>query len=182
MYHVVYHKSRFTFHIIGPILVTLHIIHNYITFIFFWSVLWGWGKRHSQFWPASPFSIHSFVVFFSFSKCFVFIYYSWMLMKLDGQLVERMHLRQRLSDSSVNKTILKPRLAPKTTPPIRVRGISRRNIPRCSAYTISEKEIWFRHPDYNQDRGLKRQSVRPWTDICRHATFHPNPCTRFFSN
>ena len=41
----------------------------------------------------------------------------------EGHSVERMYLRQRLSDASVNKTILKPRLAPKTTPPIRVRGI-----------------------------------------------------------
>jgi len=27
--------------------------------------------------------------------------------------------------------------------------------------------------------GLKSWSVRPYPDICRHATFHPNPCTRF---
>ena len=28
--------------------------------------------------------------------------------------------------------------------------------------------------------GLKSESVRPCPDICRHATFHPNPCTRFW--
>ena len=28
--------------------------------------------------------------------------------------------------------------------------------------------------------GLKSWSVRPCPDICRHATFHPNPCTRFW--
>jgi len=27
--------------------------------------------------------------------------------------------------------------------------------------------------------GLKSWSVRPCPDICRHAKFHPNPCTRF---
>jgi len=43
--------------------------------------------------------------------------------QLEGHSVERMYLQQRLSDASANKTILKPWLAPKTTPPIRVRGI-----------------------------------------------------------
>jgi len=28
--------------------------------------------------------------------------------------------------------------------------------------------------------GLKSSSVRPRPDICRHATFHPNPCTPFW--
>jgi len=28
--------------------------------------------------------------------------------------------------------------------------------------------------------GLKSQSVRQCPDICRHGTFHPNPCTRFW--
>jgi len=27
---------------------------------------------------------------------------------------------------------------------------------------------------------LKSWLVRPCTDICRHTTFHPNPCTRFW--
>ena len=52
---------------------------------------------------------------------------------------------------AVNKTILKPRLAAATGV-----GFSRRNkIPRCSAYTISEKEIRFWHPVYNPDRAQK---------------------------
>jgi len=34
-------------------------------------------------------------------------------------------------------------------------GFSRRKIPRCSAYTISEKAIRFRHPDYDPDRAQK---------------------------
>ena len=37
-------------------------------------------------------------------------------------------------------------------PPI---GFSRRKIPRSSAYMISEKAIWFRHPDYNPVRAQK---------------------------
>jgi len=45
--------------------------------------------------------------------------------KLEGHSVERTYLRQRLSDGSVNKTILKPQLASKTTPPIRARRIFR---------------------------------------------------------
>jgi len=42
------------------------------------------------------------------------------------------------------------------------------------AYTISEKGIRFRHPDYDPDR-----AQRPCPDICRQAKFHPNPCTHF---
>jgi len=34
-------------------------------------------------------------------------------------------------------------------------GFSRRKIPRSGAYTISEKAIWFRHPDYDPDRAQK---------------------------
>jgi len=54
---------------------------------------------------------------------------------------------------AVNKTILKPRLAAATGGQYLYVGFSRRNkIRRCSAYTISEKAIRFRHPDYNPDR------------------------------
>jgi len=34
-------------------------------------------------------------------------------------------------------------------------GFYRRKIPRSMAYTITEKEIRFRHPDYNPDRAQK---------------------------
>jgi len=76
--------------------------------------------------------------------------------KLEVHSVERMNLQQRLSDGSLNKTILKPRLATKTMPPIRVRGISppRHKIPRCN-YMISEKAIQFWHLDYNPDLAQK---------------------------
>jgi len=50
---------------------------------------------------------------------------------------------------------------------------------RVAAQTISEKAIRFRHPDYNPDRAQKVISSC-MSDICRHATFHPNPCTRFW--
>ena len=57
---------------------------------------------------------------------------------------------------AVNKAILKPRLAAATGGQYVYVGFSRRNkIPRCSAYTISEKAIRFRHPDYNPDRAQK---------------------------
>ena len=60
---------------------------------------------------------------------------------------------------AVNKTIFKPRLAAATGGQyiyFGTVGFSRRNkIPRCSAYTISEKAIRFRHPDYNPDRAQK---------------------------
>jgi len=57
---------------------------------------------------------------------------------------------------AVNKTILKPRLAAATGGQYVYVGFSPRNkIPRCSTYTISEKAIRFRHPDYNRDRAQK---------------------------
>ena len=38
-------------------------------------------------------------------------FFSYLTFKLEGHSVERIYLRQRSSDGSVNKTILKPRLA-----------------------------------------------------------------------
>ena len=70
-----------------------------------------------------------------------------------------MYLRQRLSDGSVNKTILKPRLAAAPGRQYLYVGLSRRKIPRNSAYTISEKAIRFRHPEYNPDRAHKLISL-----------------------
>jgi len=61
----------------------------------------------------------------------------------------------KVSDGSVNKTILKPRLAASAGRQYVYVGFSRRKIPRSSAYTISEKVIRFRHPDYNPDRTQK---------------------------
>jgi len=66
------------------------------------------------------------VVYVQQLVCCIFSKYSLnsnLFIKLEGHSVERMYLRQKLSDSSVNKIILKPLLAPKTTPSIRVRGI-----------------------------------------------------------
>jgi len=57
---------------------------------------------------------------------------------------------------AMNKTILKPCLAAATGGQYRYVGFSRRNkIPRCSAYTISEKAIRLLHLDYNPDRVQK---------------------------
>jgi len=69
---------------------------------------------------------------------------------------------------------------------------SRCKIPRSMAYTISEKAIWFQRSDYNLDRAQKlissSMSRHLWTcsissksmHASRHATFHPNPCMRFW--
>ena len=81
---------------------------------------------------------------------------------------------------SLNKTIVKPRVAAAAN--TYTLDFPRRKIPRISAYTIAEKAIRFWHPDYNPDRAQKstvNQLVRPCPDICRHATFHPNPCMHF---
>jgi len=70
---------------------------------------------------------------------------------------------------AVNKTILKPRLAAATGAQYLYVGFSRRNqIPSCSAYDIVGTRKQSAHSDYN-----------PQTLITRHATFHPNPCSRF---
>jgi len=66
--------------------------------------------------------------------------------KLEGLSVERMYLRQRCFDGSLNETIVKPR-----DQYVYV-GFSGRKIPHSMAYTIVEKAIRFRHPDYNPDR------------------------------
>jgi len=75
--------------------------------------------------------------------------------QLEGHSVKRMYLRQRCSDGSVNKTILKPRFAAAAGREYVYVGFSRRKISRSTAYTISEKAIRFRHPDYNPDRAQK---------------------------
>jgi len=62
-----------------------------------------------------------------------------------------MYLRQRCFDGSVNKNILKPRLAAAADRQYIYVEFFRRKISRSGAYTISEKAIWFRHPDYNPD-------------------------------
>ena len=69
--------------------------------------------------------------------------------------IERIYLWQRCSDGSVNKTILKPRLAAAAGRQYVYVWFSRRKIPHSSAYTISEKAIRFRHPDYNLDWAQK---------------------------
>ena len=51
--------------------------------------------------------------------------------------------------------MLEPRLAAAADRQYVYVGFSRRKIPRSSAYTISEKAIRFRHPDYNPDWAQK---------------------------
>ena len=77
--------------------------------------------------------------------------------KLERHSVERMYLRQRCSDTAVNKTILKPCI-----PAVMEHANTytwdfprHDKIPHSNAYTISEKAIRFKHPDYNLDRAQK---------------------------
>ena len=58
-----------------------------------------------------------------------------------------MYLQQRCFDGSVNKTILKPCLTAAGGRQYIYMGFSWHKIPRSSAYAISEKAIWFRHPN-----------------------------------
>ena len=104
------------------------------------------------------------------------------------------YLQQTSSNDSVNKTTTRSSVVHSCRKYAYV-GFSRRKIPRSRrvarwqhrqgrlqssvACTISEKAIQFRHLDYDPDRTQKLTS-RPCRDICRHATFHPNPCTLFW--
>ena len=76
--------------------------------------------------------------------------------------------------SATAELLVKARVAAVTCSQYIYVGFSRRNkIPCCSTYTISEKAMRFRHPDYNADRAEKLISC-PCPDICRHvkAAFH----------
>ena len=69
---------------------------------------------------------------------------------------------------AVNKTILKPRLASLKR---RAPNTCTWDFPdvikfRVAAHTISEKAIWFRHPDYNSDRAQKLISL----SVSRHLS------------
>ena len=76
-------------------------------------------------------------------------------MKLQEHSVERIYLRQRSSDSSMNKTIVKPPLAAAAGRQYVHGYFSIVKIWRSNAYAISEKAIRFRHPDSDPDRAQK---------------------------
>ena len=68
---------------------------------------------------------------------------------------------------AVNKTVLKPWFAAVMGSPYVYVGFFRRNkFLRCSAYTILEKAICFRHPDYNPDRAQKLISSSRHLSTC----------------
>jgi len=86
--------------------------------------------------------------------------------KVEGNSVQRIYLQQRSSDGSVNKTMLKPRLALGACCQYVYVGFTACKIPHsskarlqpsqgCKAYMISEKAIRFWHPDYDLDRAQK---------------------------
>jgi len=91
-----------------------------------------------------------------------------------------MYLRQKCSDGSVIKTILKPRLAAAASRQYVYVRFSRRKIPRSSACTISEKAFRFRHPNYNPDRAQKLISSPMSRHLSTGNISYPNPCTRFW--
>ena len=48
-----------------------------------------------------------------------------------------------------------------------------------AVHMVSEKAIRFRYPDYNPD-GAQKLISSSMSHICRHATFHQNPCIHFW--
>jgi len=71
-----------------------------------------------------------------------------------------MYLQQRCFNGWVNKTVLKPRIAAAAgCANTHMWDLPGRKILHTSAYMISEKAIWFRHPDYNPDRTQKLISL-----------------------
>jgi len=87
--------------------------------------------------------------------------------------VECIYLRQRCFDAS------KPCVAPATRAPMRIRFFPDVIKFRVAVQTLWEKANRFRHPNYAPDRAQKLISSSICSDICRHATLHPNPCTHF---
>ena len=103
-------------------------------------------------------------------------------------LVEHIHLRQRCFDGSLAQ-LIKPRLAA---------AVGGKTMPGLAAaadtYTSDFPDVKFHVAALKRYRrkqsgsgirttiwiGLKSYSARPCPDICRHATFHPYPCTRFW--
>ena len=72
------------------------------------------------------------IVYINFQVTFDSNYPEW-IWQLEGHSVERIYLQQRSSDGSVNKTILKRRLALAARRQYVYVGFSRRKIPRSSA-------------------------------------------------
>jgi len=95
--------------------------------------------------------------------------------ELEGHSVERMYLRQSCSDGS---RWIKPLKSHASLQP----NTYRWDFPDV----IKFREIRYRRKQSGSGIrtiiriGLKSSSVRPCPDICRHATFHPNPCTPFW--
>jgi len=85
-----------------------------------------------------------------------------------------MYLQQSCSHVSVNKTILKPRVAAATGAQYLQVGFRDVIKFRVAAHTISVKAMRFRHPDYNPDRALKLIS----SSMSRHlSTLSRSPPT-----
>jgi len=70
-----------------------------------------------------------------------------------------------VSSGTLNPTILYYTVAVPGRQYVQV-GLSRRKIPRSSAYTISEKAIRFQHLDYNPDQAQKLMS----SSMSRHLS------------
>jgi len=114
--------------------------------------------------------------------------------ELEWHSVERMYLRQR--PKSENWTSLTPRSS--TTVRRTEKSTGTEKLPGPWTTTWSKQYISAVHPvtfsllwvrclfdrlrqilNFQIFRiGLKSRSVRPCPDTCRHAKFHPNPCTR----
>ena len=128
--------------------------------------------------------VHNYFVclFICLLLCFFIICYR-IIGELEGHSVERMYLRQRCSDGSLNKTILKPLLAA---------AVGRQYIYVGFPDVKFRVAVLIRYRRKQSGSGirivlksiirivLKSYSVRTRPDICRHATFHPNTCTRFW--
>ena len=75
--------------------------------------------------------------------------------------------------SATAELLVKARVAAVTCSQYIYVGFSRRNkIPCCSTYTISEKAMRFRHPDYNTDRAEKLIS----SSMSRHLSTRNISC------
>jgi len=126
-----------------------------------------------------------------FLRAVVHFMTKWKQNQLEMHSVEHIYLRQQCFNTS------KPHVAASTGAQHRYMGFSRRNkiphciaqygfswhnkIPRCSAYTMGGSNPVLASGLWSRSGSEVSQFVHvPTSDICRHATFHPNPCTRFW--
>ena len=111
------------------------------------------------------------------NMCVCLTVHSIVCYKLEGHLVEHMYLRQRYSDGSVNKTILKPRLAVAVC---RQWDFSYVKFSVAALYDIGESNPVLASGLWSRLCSKVNQFVHVPTSVDTQHLIYPNPSTRFW--